>query len=108
MADQLFKIPLANTPQKFTISLNAATYNLVSKWNSAPEGGWVLDFYDENDNPIIMNVPLVTGANLLEQYEYVGIAGILAVITDGDDDAVPTLDNLGNESNLYYLVDITT
>ncbi len=53
-----------------------------------------------------MNIPLVTGTDLLGQYEYVGLNGQLFVYTDGNADNVPTLDNLGIESNLFYLTDV--
>jgi hypothetical protein len=51
-------------------------------------------------------MPLVTGIDLLRQYRYLGIPGSMIVYTDGDPDAPPTLENLGNESNLYYVVDV--
>jgi hypothetical protein len=67
------------------------------------EGGWVIDIYDGDSNtPIVMNVPMVTGADLLAQYEYLNLKGQLIVYTDGNELAVPTLENLGVESNLYF------
>ncbi len=104
----VFKIPLVNTPQRFEISLAGKTYLLTCKWNAAVDGGWVLDFVDAvTSAPIVFNVPLVTGVNLLEGLEYLGIGGILFVFTDGDDFAVPTLLNLGVESNVYFETDVT-
>ena len=97
-------LPLTNIPEKFSISLGGINYILVSRWNDADEGGWILEFYDQDELPILMNVPLVTGANLLDQYEYLGIPGLLYVITEGDDYAVPTIDNLGTASQVYYEV----
>jgi len=97
-------LPLINVPQRFTISLSGTNYILVSRWNDAPEAGWILDFYDQESNPILMNVPLVTGANLLSQYEYLGIPGLLYVVSDGDDYAVPTIDNLGFGADVLYEV----
>ena len=94
-----FKIPLANTPQQFSIELEGFTWNLVSRWNDAPDAGWILDWYDADNNPVCMNMPLVTGADLSEQYEYLGIPSMLIVETDGSEsDAVPTIENLGVES----------
>jgi hypothetical protein len=48
---------------------------------------------------------LITGADCLSGLEYLGITGQLVVFTDGDELAVPTLENLGVESNLYFLTD---
>lgn len=102
-----FLIPLENVPQVFEIALGGKNYLMTSKFNSADEGGWVLDLQDAVTNEYLAcNIPLITGADLLEGLEYLGIAGPLVVFTDGDDLAVPTLENLGVESNLYLLSDV--
>jgi hypothetical protein len=99
----LFLIPLVNTPQQFNITLGEQDLIIVCKWNDSPDGGWVIDILDDITNaPIICNIPLVTGVNLLEQYDYLGFNTKLVIYTDGDANAVPTLDNLGVDSNLYY------
>jgi len=99
----LFKIPVTNTPQTFQISLAGKDYSCTCKFNSADEGGWILGFADaETGLSIVENIPLITGANLLDGLDYLGINGKLYVKTDGDDYAVPTFDNLGVESFLYF------
>lgn len=99
----LAKIPVTNTPQKFQISLAGKEYELTCKYNSADEGGWILDFADaETAEPIVANVPLVTGVDILSGLGYLGFGGSLFIYTDGDQNAVPTLENLGVESNLYF------
>jgi len=102
MALNTFKIPLLNVPQDFTITLSNRELRMVSKWND--EGQiWVIDIYDGvTEESIVANIPMITGADLLEQYEYLGLNGRLVVFTDGDELAVPTLENLGVESNLYF------
>jgi len=103
--EQLFVIPLTNVPQRFTIELSGVAYIIVCKWNGEMPA-WTLDIFDEvTSQPLIVNLPLVAGANLLEQFGHIGIPGKLLVYTDGDEFAPPTLDNLGQEANLYYLVD---
>lgn len=104
MAETLFKIPFANVPQRFEIELNGTPYIVVNRWNDSAEGGWFIDIYDANDVPLVMNIPLVAGENLIGQVAYIGLEGVLGVVTDGDDNAEATLDNLGGESNVYYLV----
>lgn len=106
---ETFLIPLLNVPQDFNITLANRELRIVSKWNPSTEAGWVLDIYDGvSDAAIVMNVPMVTGADLLEQYEYLGLNGKLVVYTDGAETAVPTLENLGVESNVYFQTEVTT
>ena len=105
MAETLFQIPLANTPQTFSMTLAGVALTMTSKWNEYC--GWVIDLYDgTTGEPMVMDIPLVVGADLLEQYRYLGLPGNLVVYTDGDQYATPTLSNLGVMSNLYYLVDV--
>lgn len=99
-------IPLENIPQVFEIALAGKTYNLTVKWNDAFEGGWVLDIQNAETNEVLVcDVPLVTGCNLLDGLDYLEIGGKLFVYTDGDALAVPTLDNLGTECNLYFVTE---
>lgn len=99
----VFQIPVINLPQSFQISLGGIDYILTCKYNAQPDAGWVLDFYDADTNePIVFNIPLVTGINLLDGLNYLGFAGELYVTTDGDEFAVPTLENLGVESFLFF------
>lgn len=106
---ETFLIPLLNIPQDFLITLANRELRLVTKWNPSDEGGWVLDIHDgETDTSIIAGIPMVTGADLLEQYEYLGLNGKLVVFTDGAETQVPTLENLGTESNLYFQTEVDT
>lgn len=104
-----FLLPLQNIPQKFNIVLAGVPYTLTCKWNDSQDSGWVIDIADGLTSlPIVANIPLITGANLLEGLDYLGINGKLIVFTDGNDFAVPTLENLGVESNLYFLTGVTS
>lgn len=98
-----YTIPLQPQPQKFSITLSGVTYNLTFLYRNAPMAGWTLDIADSNNNPILQGVPLVTGANLLAQYAYLGFVGALWVQTQDDPDAVPTFSNLGTDGQLYYV-----
>lgn len=80
---------------------------MTCRWNDAFEAGWVIDFSDSDSNaPIIANLPLITGADVLAGLGYLGFNGSLIVFTDGDDFATPTLLNLGIESNVYFLTEV--
>lgn len=102
---QTFQIPLAPTPQRFGITLEGRELRLTTRFQNVAEGGWTLDIADNQDAPILSGIPLVTGADLLEQYRYLGFKGRLFVQTLNDPDAVPTFDNLGSEALLFWVVD---
>lgn len=106
MPQSIFLIPLVNVPQTFNINLAGVTYSLTCKWNNASDTGWVLDIADSAQNPIVAGVPVITGCNILDGLDYLGINGQLWCYTDGDSSAVPTLDNLGVNSNLYFTTDV--
>lgn len=102
---QIFLIPAQNIPQQFGISLVNTDYIMTIKWNDSLDAGWVIDITDSiTGDPIAANIPMITGTDLLAGLEYLGLGGSLYVYTNGDQTAVPTLANLGVESNLYYVV----
>jgi hypothetical protein len=100
----IYEIPLSAAPQSFTAQLAGVSYQLTAQWRNAAEGCWILDIADAAGNPLVQGIPLVTGCDLLAQYRYLGIGGQLRVQTDNDPDAMPTFDNLGNASHLYFVV----
>lgn len=97
-----FEIPLSPTPQTFKVSLSQVEYTMTLLYRDAPMGGWVLDIATATGSPIISGIPMVTGADLLAQYSYLGISGSLSVFTDHDLNAVPTFENLGVSSHLVF------
>lgn len=99
------EIPLSATPQSFSITLSGGSYWLSVAYVAADQGGWVLDIADSQKVPILSGLPLVTGANLLDQYDYLGLPGRLWVQTLSDPDAVPTFDNLGGDAKLLWVTD---
>lgn len=101
---QTFQISVQNLPQTFDIALAGVNYTMTCKWNAAADAGWVIDLVNADTSaPVASNIPLITGADCLAGLEYLEINGQLVVLTDGDQFAVPTLDDLGVESNLYFL-----
>lgn len=99
-----FLIPLQGFPQTFQVALNAVNYILTVKWNDSVDAGWQMDITnaDTNEN-LVGSVPLVTGVNCISGLDYLGIGGLFVVETDGNPDAVPTFENLGVNSNLFFL-----
>jgi hypothetical protein len=103
-----FLIPLSTDPQQFDIALGGINYQMTVKWNDQQDAGWVIDIADDSGTPIICNVPMITGDDLLSGLEYLGIPGSLYVYTNGSNPFdVPTLDNLGTDSNLYFVSEVT-
>lgn len=102
----IYKIPLiVGTPQSLLITLGVTEYRLTLYYRDNEHGLWSLDIADTVTNTdIVCGIALVTGTDLLAQYRHLNIAGGLVVYTDGEPDAVPTFDNLGADSNLYFVV----
>ena len=97
-----YALPLVSAMQKITIALNGVDYNLVVRWNYI-SGVWNVDLYDSDNVLLLGSIPLVTGLDLLEQFEYLNIGGRLEVQTDGDTFKLPTFENIGTESILYFV-----
>lgn len=101
----IYEIPLLAQAQSLRVTLAGVEYLLTLGWRDAPDAGWQMDIAAADGTPILAGVPLVTGADLLAQYRYLGIGGALYVGTDGDTDAVPTYVNLGGQAHLYWVPD---
>lgn len=97
-----FEIPLSPAPQTFSIPLNGIDYQLTFYWNKASQN-WVMDISDDAGTAIVHGLPLLTGTNLLDQYEYLGVGGALVVQTDSALDDVPGFDELGITGRLYFV-----
>jgi hypothetical protein len=92
-----YLVPIAQSvAQTFTVTLNNVQYNFRLVWNAATDC-WVLDISDSTGTPIAQGLPLIDGADILQQLFYLGIGGALVV------DIIPTFETLGNLSNLYFL-----
>lgn len=100
-----FEVPLVPAqPQRLSLSMAGIFYQLTIKW-CAPAVCWILDIADSLGNPLVSGIPIITGADLLEQYAYLGIGGKLIAQTDHDTFAVPTFANLGDTGNLYFVTE---
>ncbi len=97
-----FEIPLKPQAQTFNVALNGTSYKLRVVWNVA-SSCWVLDIADALGNAILVGLPLATGANLLDQYAYLGLGGALIVSSDGDVTHVPQYAELGVTGHLYFV-----
>lgn len=103
MEPQVFRIPLTNVPQRFEIELGNNDVIIVSRYNNISKC-WFLDILKSSDEtPLIMNLQVVAGCDLLSQHKHI-IDGAMVAVTDGDTHANPTYENIGAQANLYYVV----
>ncbi|HDR9029889.1 TPA: hypothetical protein QDB14_004111 [Burkholderia vietnamiensis] len=100
-----YEIPLTPDPQTFTITLSGVDYRLTVQYRKAAGAGWILDIADSNDNPLVNGIPLVTGVDLLDQYAHLGLGGRLWVQGAENADDVPTFDDLGVGSHVFWVTD---
>lgn len=98
----IYEIPLSPQPQTLSVQFpNGSTYQLRLLYAFAPNDCWSLDIADEQGNQIVSGIPLVTGADLLAQYAYLGLGCSLYCTTDGDLSAPPRFYNLGKTAHLW-------
>lgn len=96
------EIPLRAADQSFRIPLGGQTYTFTLFWNNF-SSAWVLNVGDQAGVQLVGGIPLVTGADLLSPFPYLGIGGSLYVRSDREPDRVPTMTNLGIDSHLYFV-----
>lgn len=99
-----YEIPLTPQPQHFMIALGDVLYTLSLSW-CGPAAAWMLDILEADGiTAILTGLPLVTGTDLLCQYEYLGFTGQLMVQSDITPSLVPSFDTLGDSGHLYFVV----
>ncbi|WP_158780594.1 hypothetical protein [Pantoea sp. BAV 3049] len=102
---QYREIPLSADNQQFSIAINGTTYTIRALWRD--DAGWVIDLLDSGGTAIINGIPLVTGADLLSQYKYLGLGFVLMVICDVAGQSYPTKTDLGTYSHLYVITELS-
>jgi hypothetical protein len=97
-----YEIPTQPVNQEFDVSLAGVTYHLILTW-CPPNNAWNMSIEDAQRNPLVSGIPLITGADLLEQFGYLGIGGSLIVQSDFDPDQVPDYGSLGSTGHLFFV-----
>lgn len=98
-----YEIPLKSIPQQLRISILGTVYILTVQWCS-PAQTWLLDIQIAGSLAYVLRaIPLVTGADLLAQYRYLGIGCSLIVQTDHATLTQPTFSNLGKTAHLFVV-----
>ncbi len=91
MAQTFTLIPVAPGGQRFVISLDDTSYNV--RVTCERRGGRLRHrLRRHHGRHHCCGHPVVTGADLLEQYRHLGFTGALFVVTDRDTGDVPTFD----------------
>ncbi|WP_343724943.1 phage baseplate plug family protein [Herbaspirillum huttiense] len=98
-----YEIPLTAEPQAFSIALAGTTYQFTVRWN-AISAAWIIDIADASGAAIVSGIPMVTGVDMLEQFDYLNFGFQLVAQTDNDPDAVPDFAGLGTTGHLYAIV----
>lgn len=96
------EIPLSPENQQFSISLVGQSFQMAVTWRAA---FWCLDIMDSSGADLIKGVPLITGADLLAQYDYLGLGFSLYVGCDNPANENPTEADLGINSHLYVVTE---
>ncbi len=99
-----YEIPLGSNPQSFSVTFpNGGMYQMRLIYQFNDDACWLLDIADSQSNPLVSGVPLVTGADLLEQYAYLGLGVAMYATTDADATEPPHWWNLGTTGHLYIV-----
>lgn len=104
-----YQVPLARIPivpgqnQSLAMNLNGTDYRLRFLYND--EGNtWVMDIGDAQGIPIVCGIPLVSGSNLLAQYEHlqIGRGGAMFLFSAVQTTEYPGFNDLGDSWQLYF------
>lgn len=95
------EIPLSADNQQFVIAIAGSTYRMRLVWR---ETFWCLDLLNNDQTLIVPSLPLVTGVNLLDAYDYLNLGFSLWVGAAEGRDA-PTKTDLGLFSHLYIITE---
>ncbi|WP_443193608.1 phage baseplate plug family protein [Mycetohabitans sp. B46] len=75
------------------------------QYREASGAGWILDIADASDSPLVNGIPLVMGVDLLEQHRHLGFTGSLWVQGAEHPDDVPTFEDLGLGTHVFWVTD---
>lgn len=99
---EVIEIPLYPDSQEFSIILVDVTYQISITWR---DPYWIMDMANNSGSQVVKGVPLVTGADLLAQYSYLGFGFKLVVVCDDADQDYPTQTDLGTGSHLLVVTE---
>lgn len=89
--------------QEMTITLGNKEYTIRFAWCDSPEGGWFMDLYDLQLNPMIRGIPLTAGENVLQQFDYLEMPGEIRVQVDENPLLEPSFENFGIAGKVVFV-----
>jgi hypothetical protein len=92
----VYEIPLRPKNQIVSTTINDHALTLKLTWLDSDKPCWILDIVG-----LVCGIPLLTGQDLLAQYDYLGLNFIMFCGVDGDQSADPTFETLGITSHLW-------
>ncbi|MEN0630630.1 hypothetical protein AAIG33_24955 [Phytobacter ursingii] len=96
------EIPLSPDNQQFSVTIAGIAYNIQVIWRDPV---WCLDLLNSDKTPLVLNLPLISGAELLAQYSYLNLGFKLAVVCDIPGQENPTKTDLGITSHVYAITE---
>ena len=99
----VLEVPLTSRPQVASVWLGDREFVLRLYWLE-PAECWVIDLSDIYGNKLICGIPLVTGADLFEQFQYTEVVGgrLVVMSTDRPPETVPGWGDLGVTGHVYW------
>ena len=97
----------ADPNQTFTVTIPGDTRNItliITQSFNEQAGYWVLGINDQSNNPIVSNIPLFCGHDLLEQYQYLNNGS--CYLTNVGDQALeyPNASNITDNFKLLWVL----
>ena len=105
------KIPLQKNVYNYEFSITAQQIDYVLRlYYNRRISQWTLDIKDEDNNPIVMSIPLLIGAQLTKRFVNEDLVGLkyLLLLNDKNQYEEATEDSLGGNCNLYFMYELAT
>lgn len=92
---------------EFSTILNNTIY-IIRVYYNRRSFKWLIDIKDENNDPIVMSIPLLIGSQLTKRFvnEKLEDAKYLFIYNTKDIYENPTVETIGSNCNLYILEEI--
>ncbi|MBX6956720.1 hypothetical protein EX227_02800 [Providencia rettgeri] len=85
--------------QEFDIQLSGVNYHLSVTYRGP--AGWTLDIMTQDKELILAGIPIVSGVDILEQYQYMGFKGSLFFVCEDMEDEL-SYEQFGVRNKLYF------
>lgn len=81
-----FKVlPLDNSPARRVTTSFANKIITIRTYYNQTDVGWFADFYDKDNQPIVLGRALLPGFDLIRQFPDLNLGNLAYIITDNDD-----------------------